>query len=275
MSAGTVLRWGEIWATLTALASERPRALFGYLAAGVLIPWMFFFIFPQSNMRGFAAFMLNDGWYSAETPWTIVSMFLIAFVAIGGFIFAAWSALLVETRDAMSGEILTGFVNSLLASIVALVIFALLIGGLSAVIGFTLGNAQMLALPVQIVLQLLVLAVLLFFLSRWCLAGPAMAAEGSINPLYGLTRSWALTRGHVGKILMIVGPLYLLASFAIGLFVGLALSILMATDGSTWHDNALSAGWLAIETALVLAIILIPAALYRAIRPAVDTEVFA
>lgn len=271
MGSGTVLRWGELWASLSDLIQSRPRPLFGYAVAGVLIPWLFFFIFPQSNMRGFAAFLLNNGWYSAETPWTIVSMFLIAIVGIGGFVFAAWSALLSETRDAVSGEILTGFVNALLAFFVT---FAVL-----AVFAFTTGfiGVQLrLAMPgvpnwlISTPFTLLLIAIL----ARLCLAGPAMAAEGSINPIHGLRRSWELTRGHFGKLMLVVGPLYVLALAVIALFIGVGLALLMASDGTGWHDRALSAVWLMIELALVLVVILVPAALYRTIRPAVAPDVF-
>ncbi len=274
MSTGTVLRWGEMWTTLRALASERPRILWSYVVAGVLIPWLFFFIFPQSNMRGFGAFLLNGGWYSAETPWTIVSMFMIAFVGIGAFVFAAWNALLAETRDEVSGEIMFGFVNSLLSSIVAFALSIFMFLGYAWLVVLVFGDIRQLSLPVQGIIQLMIFATFLFFLVRFCLTGPAMAAEGSINPFFGLKRSWQLTAGHVGKVMLIIGPLYTLAWVLIGLFMSVALAVLMATDGSSWHDKALSAGWLWIEMMLVLTAILVPAAIYRTIRPAVDTGVF-
>lgn len=275
MAVGTVLRFGEIWAAVGDLLSERRRALLGYLAAAVIIPWLFFFIFPQSNMRGFAAFFLNNGWYSAETPWTILSMFVIATVLIGAFVFAAWSALLAETRDELSGEVMAGFVNALLSCIVAFILFIVLMGGLSLLLSAVVGDATQLPLPAQIGLQLGIFLLFLFVFARLSLAGPVMAAEGSINPLHGLTRSWALTSGHAGKIMLIIGPVYTLTWLLIGLFLGVAVAVLMATDGTTWHDHALSAVWLTLEAGIILAVILIPAALYRALRPAVDTEVFA
>jgi hypothetical protein len=276
MAAETVLRFGDIMRTMSDLLRERKQALFAYLAAAVFLPWSFFFIFPQSNMRGFGAFFLNvGGWYSPETPWTIASMFMIAFVLMGAFVFAAWSALLAENRDEVSGEVMAGFVNSLLSSVVAFAIFLLLSIGFGLLLTTLIDPLTLLNPWMALATQLPMFLVYMFLLSRFCLAGPVMAAENSINPFTGLMRSWQLTAGHSGKVMLIIAPLYVLATGSVGVFLGIAILVLTSTDGTTWHDNGLSAGWLVIQTLLVLTAIIVPAAIYRAIRPAVNTEVFA
>lgn len=279
MSAGTVLRWGEVWLAFRAIVNERPKALLGYLAAAVLIPWLFFYLYPQSNMRGFGALALND--YNITTPETgrtAIGMFVIAFVMMAAFIFAAWSALLTEVRDEISGELMAGFVNALLSSLVIFMIVALLIFGPSIILGIALRASPNPTPAASLLVSLTPLSVLLMamlLLARLGLTGPVMAAEGSINPFFGLKRSWQLTRGHFGKMLLVITPIYLFFVIAIALFLAIAGAVLSATDGTTWHDNALSAGWLAVQTLLVFSIIVVPAALYRAIRPAINTEVFA
>lgn len=274
MSGTTILRLGDAWREVSALLAERRRAIIIYLVAAVLIPYALFFIFPQSSMRGFGAFLLNNAWYSAETPFTIVSMFLIAFWAIGAFVFAAWNAMLVETRDEVAGEVMTGLVASLLSCFVMVGMFILFTVLATVATAPLRMFAPQNSIAVLIITQLIMLLILFWMLSRFILAGPAMAALGSINPLTGLAASWRMTRPHVAKIMAVIAPLYIIAFVLVAVFIGVAIAVLRATDGTTWHDNALSAGWLALELALILIAMLLPAGLYRAIRPMVDTSIF-
>jgi hypothetical protein len=274
-STGTVLRFGDIGRRLSELFNERRGAVLGYWLAAVLIPYLLFFIFPQSNMRGFGAFLLNVGaWYSAETPWTIASMFMIAIWGITAFVFCAWSAMLTEVRDEIAGEVMSGLVAALLFSAVWTVIntLSLIMFGLIAYV-IELGVSVSDAVFGWLVTGLFT-AFYIWLLSRLCLAGPVMAAEGSLNPFRGLGESWRLTSGHWPKVAAIIGPLYLLVFGTCLIFVAIAVIVLMQTDGTTWHDRALSGSWLIIEFIAVGFLILIPAALYRAIRPAVDMSVF-
>jgi hypothetical protein len=269
------LRFGEVGAQLSALFSEQRRAVLGYLCAAVFIPYLLFFIFPQSNMRGFGAFFLNVGaWYSAETPWTIVSMFMIAIWGITGFIFCAWTAMLTPEREAVSSEVMNGLVTALLFCLVWMVInilFAIAIPLTGLVAESVLATQN----PVMAwtIIGLYTLAYI-WLLSRLCLSGPVMAAEGSINPFRGLTQSWRLTRGHWWKIAILIGPLHIIAMVTLTVFLAAATAVLMQTDGTTWHDRALSGTWLAMELIGVALLIFLPAALYRAIQPSIDTAVF-
>jgi hypothetical protein len=270
------LRLGAALTESRALFGERWKAVVGYLAAAVIVPFLFFSAYPQATMRGFASLTLNQGaFYSQSTPFTILFLFLGSFFIMGAFVFCAWSALLTETRDEIAGEVMNGFVSALLACFVAMVIYIASSIPFSIPI-FLIGNnaSESVIVAISLILQLLSFAATLFLLARFGLAGPAMAATGSINPIAGLAQSWRMTSGNILKMLLVVAPFYIVAWVVTIGFAAIAIAVLINSDGTTWHDNALSGAWIVIEIVVLLAIILLPAGIYRSLQGHVRADVF-
>lgn len=268
--------------TLTA----NPRIVLPYLALAAILPFMVFGFFPQASMRNFLALTVNPGTYLADgSPLTIVSIFLVAGFTIAAVLFAAWQALLSESRDGMVGELMYGFVAALLSMLVAVVIyilwsvlFTIAFGAVGAFMGISLaltdpGNAARLG-AVTIMVTLALMLPLLWLNARLCLAGPAMAASGSINPFAGLAQSWRMTGPAQWRILFYLLAFQILGfALVIGVFAG-TTALIVASDGTSWHDRAVTGAWLLTTLALVALFIAVPLGLYRALRSDVDVTVF-
>jgi len=87
-----------------------------------------------------------------------------------------------------------------------------------------------------LILMVLIAPVMLFFSARLALMTPAAAAEAG-GPFAVMGRSWALTRGHTGKLMAFVfllGITYMIVSFVIQTIAGLAILALAGppTPGS-------------------------------------------
>lgn len=268
--------------TLTA----NPRIVLPYLALAVILPFMVFGFFPQASMRNFLALTVNPGTYLADgSPLTILSIFMVAGFSIAAVLFACWQALLAESRDGMVGELMYGVVAALLSMFVVVVIyvvwsilFTLAFGALGAAMGISLamtdpGNAARMG-AVSLIVMFALLLPLLWLNARLCLAGPAMAASGSINPFSGLAQSWRMTGQAQWRILFYLLAFQILGfALVIGVFVG-ATALIVASDGTSWHDRAVTAAWLLTTLALVALFIAVPLGLYRALRSDVDSTVF-
>lgn len=268
--------------TLTA----NPRIVLPYLALAVILPFMVFGFFPQASMRNFLALMVNPGTYLADgSPLTILSIFLVAGFTIAAVLFAAWQALLSESRDGMVGELMYGFVAALLSMFVAVVIyvvwsvlFSLFFAGAAAAIGSGVAPTDPASLSrlgaLSAVIMLLSMAPLLWLNARLCLAGPAMAASGSINPFAGLAQSWRMTGQAQWRILFYLLAFQILGfALVVGVFAG-ATALIVGSDGTSWHDRAVTGAWLLTTLALVALFIAVPLGLYRALRSDVDVTVF-
>lgn len=268
--------------TLTA----NPRIVLPYLAMAVILPFMVFSFFPQASMRNFLALTVNPGTYLVDgSPLTILSIFLVAGFTIAAALFAAWQALLAESRDGMVGELMFGFVAALLSMLVTVVIYvmwSILFSLAFAAVGAASGMgfaptdpASMARLgAISVLIMLVALAPLLWLNARLCLAGPAMAASGSINPFAGLAQSWRMTAPAQWRILFYLLAFQILGfALVMGVFVG-TTALIVGSDGTSWHDRAVTGAWLLTTLALVALFIAVPLGLYRALRSDVDSTVF-
>ena len=267
--------------------SANPRIILPYLALAVILPFMVFSFFPQASMRNFLALTVNSSTYLVDgSPWTILSIFLVAGFTIAAVLFAAWQALLAESRDGMVGELMFGFVAALLSMLVAVMIYlvwsiliALVIGAVSGfyAVGASAGepvDPQQVG-ATTLILVLLLSIPLLWLNARLSLAGPAMAASGSINPFAGLAQSWRMTAPAQWRILFYLLAFQILGlALVVGVFVG-TTALIVGSDGTGWHDRAVTGAWLITTLALVALFVAVPLGLYRALRSEVDSDVFA
>jgi hypothetical protein len=267
--------------------TANPRIVLPNLALAVILPFMVFSAFPQASMRNFLALTLNSGTYLVDgSPLTILSIFLVAGLTIAAVLFACWQALLADSRDGMVGELMFGVVAALLSMVVAVVInviwsvlasiaLSALFGGLagtSALMGPA--DAQGLGLY-SLTVSLPFIMLLLWLNARLCLAGPAMAASGSINPFAGLAQSWRMTAPAQWRILFYLLAFQILGlALVVGVFTG-TTALIIASDGSGWQDSGVTLAWLLTTLLLVALFVAVPLGLYRALRSEVNSEVFA
>lgn len=269
--------------TLTA----NPRIVLPYLALSAILPFFVFSAFPQASMRNFLALSVNPGTYLVDgSPLTIISIFLVAGFSIAAMLFAAWQALLAESRDGLVGEIMYGVVAALLALLVAMVIYMAwsivitlvmgAVGGFYAV-GASAGapvNPQQVGLTV-ISLMLLLYLPMLWLNARLCLAGPAMASTGSINPFSGLAQSWRATGRAQWRILFYLLAFQILGfALLVGVFAG-TTALIVGSDGTGWHDTVVTVAWLVTTVIIVSLYIAVPLGLWRALQSEVDSDIFA
>jgi len=129
---------------------------------------------------------------------------------------------------------------------------AQLLFGLS--LGAALGIASAIAALTGIAALVLVvtfagIAAMIHFAMRFILIAPVLAEEGERNPVRLLQRSWALTRGQVGRLLLFVILLVLVFSIVTGLISGVISAILAFTVPAQVQkvlDAAIASGFSAV-----------------------------
>ncbi|MDZ3833272.1 MAG: hypothetical protein U0S50_15860 [Sphingopyxis sp.] len=221
-----------------------------------------------------------------SAPWTYrvsgsivgpLYLLAIAIAIFGGMMLAAWNALLAEMREGYLSEMMTGMVAGL-GFLLVTAITNLAVGfGIASIVALTIGMTEWAQQPliVQYGTRLVGWTITSWLAARFCLAGPIMGAQGKIEPLSAFVESWRRTRLAQGRIF----ALYLAfnmatAAMTFALIMAHGYLIINGTPGSL-AETAMSLVWLLLWGAYFIAIILIPAGLYRAAAPRPGAEVFA
>lgn len=206
--------------------------------------------------------------------------------------FGAWRMGLAQTDvpAAQAGAYALGAAVTSLILLALIFFFALLvlfiplglIGGLGAMRGGNVGAGGMLAaVGVAVIAMLLIFPLMLWLAARLSVMGPAMASAGSINPLYGVTQSWQLTKASQWTILgyfvllviaLIVVSMVIGIVVAAGMMIGGAFGPGEAGVGTTLFATLVGA---ALGIPLAMAYIAIPAGLFRALSPDNKVDIFA
>jgi hypothetical protein len=188
-------------------------------------------------------------------------------------------------------------VYALGASLLSLLFFLLLVILLAFVIAIPLGllgfmdaaggadgqpgiGGVLAAAGIGLLMLLVILPLSLWLTARLSVFGPAMAAAGSINPLYGVAQSWRLTRPSQWAILGYLVLLFI-ALIVVSMVVGLISGVGMMAFGGL-ADGEIGTGSLIFTTLLgaiigiptAIAYIGIPAGIYRALNPKPVADVF-
>ena len=274
------------WNHGTAILAADKRTTLGYLGLALLIPFLIFSIHDGSNFRTFYALVVSSGVSvaSAGTPWTILSLFVISAVAMGSIVLAAWNAMLSASRDGPVGEIMYGLVAGLICAFVGLVIyialsipFAVAQSGVVFAAGAASQSDRSTGIGLGLTVVIVQFASLLSFTwlcSRLCLAGPAMASAGSLNPFAALATSWRLTgraQWHIFFVMLVAQIVALLLLVGI---IALGTVLVEGTYDFGWQDSVISLVWVAVEAILVLMLLVVPMGLYRELAPSTDTSMF-
>jgi hypothetical protein len=260
-----------------------------YLAMAIVIPFLLFSIHDGSNFRTFMALTVDQGVFaaSAETPWTILSLFLFSTIALGSVAFAWWNAVLPASRDGVVGEVMYGLAAGLICTFVSVMIYLLInlpiaiatvfvVQIMSAAAG-TATATPATAITGSVGLMLLNFAQLLLLLwvsARLSMTGPAMAATGSINPFAALARSWRLTGQAQWRIFFYLLLFQAIGFVALVVFVSAAAGLVSGTYDFGWQDRAITIGWMLLECALMALFLIVSGGLYRELANDTDISAF-
>lgn len=262
-----------------ALAVKDWQALALYLALGVLVPFLLHAGEPTLSLRALIAVVASGGFYGGSLAGPL---YLIAIIAVlwTGAQFALWNALLPDLRDGPISEIMYALVAGvafLICYLVASFLIALLPGlalGLAlAPLRLSGSDGAMAAAGLQALVNLALGA---FIGSRLWLAGPIMAAAGSMNPVPALVESWRSTVPARGKLFLLYFALQLAATLGfIGLFVAGSAVILADPQAEGYGETAMAAVWLLFWLTIFALQALLAAGLFRASHDSTAPEVFA
>lgn len=260
------------------LAVEHRGVLAVYAAIGVVLPFLLLSSEPIFNLRNLMA-IFADPWTYRVSGSITGPLYLIGIVSVlvAGALLAAWNAILTEMREGYISEIMSGMVAGV-GFLLVNVIASLVIGfGLATIIALTIGIREWSAMTGAIVLIPRVASWLLssWLSSRFCLAGPVMGAEGKLEPVSAFIESWRLTATARLPLFGLYVGVNLVAGVVIGVLMAAHIAFIMNSDPGSFAELAMSAIWMLFWAAYFLAMVLIPAGLYRASEPVGSAEVFA
>lgn len=283
---------GEAWSQAMAFLSAYLRMTLIFVAAGVLIPLILQFAVLGGTMETLfspEAMMANP-----NDPFAVFAGLGAAFfvvIIVGGIIqsasyFASWRHGLSGGQEEPSGAIVYGLGAAalwLVAQLVLLVVMLLVIAlpfGFIAGFGAATGGSPMLIGVFALILIPLFLIFILWISARLICVGPAMADARSMNPLFGLSQSWQLTRASQWPI---VGYLVVLFVAAMVLLTVISLIAGIGAAGAMAAGGEDSAGFMIITVIsgvllgipMALAYVAIPAGIYRTLVPNDAGDVFA
>jgi hypothetical protein len=262
-----------------ALAVKDWQALALYLALGVLLPYLLHAGEPTLSLRALVAVVAGGGFFggSLAGPLYLAAIIAVLWTAAQ---FALWNALLPDLREGPISEIMYALVAGV-AYLVCYFVVSFLVALLPGIgLGLALAPLRLSGSDGALVaagLQALVnLGLSSFIGSRFWMAGPIMAATGSMNPIPALVESWRRTAPSWGKLLMVYFLISTLATLAfVGLFVAGSAVILADPQAEGWGETAMAGVWLVFWLIVFAVQALLAAGMYLASLRETDAQVFA
>lgn len=283
---------GEAWSQGMAFLSAHFRMTLLFVTAGVLIPIILQMALLGGTME--TLFTPERMMANPNDPFAMFAGLGAAFflvIIVGSIIqsasyFASWRHGLSGGQEEPAGAIVYGLGASalwLVAQLVLIVVMVLVIAlpiGLIAGFGAASGGSPMLIGVAALILVPLLLLFILWISARLICVGPAMADARSMNPLFGLSQSWQMTRASQWPIVGYLVVLFIAAMVVltvISLIAGIGAAGAMAAGGQD------SAGFMIVTIIsgvllgipMALAYVAIPAGIYRTLVPNDAGDVFA
>ncbi|MEP0190479.1 MAG: hypothetical protein ABJP70_07650 [Erythrobacter sp.] len=153
-----------------------------------------------------------------------IGYFAIAFGQQGSMVAMASPLKRISFGDALGIGIKGGltFLGVLVLLLIAYVAFAIIAVILGFILSF-LGEAA------AVILAILILPAIIYLLCRFAVLVPVIVVERIFNPITAITRCWAVTRGHVLGILVVIIITVVIAAIMIGVPFMLFFGALFAT----------------------------------------------
>ena len=152
----------------------------------------------------------------------------------------------------------------------AIMVFTVLIGGVIALLVSLTGGSGAGAALIALLVIALFIAMILLFVRIW-VAVPAMASVRSVNPIFGITQSWALTRDAQWALLgyaILLGLGWFLSGMVFMVFQLAFIAIAGPVIGGVISS-------IIYTVPVTVAFISISAGIFRALLPAPSMDVFA
>lgn len=275
----TVIQLRAAFGHAKALAVKDWQALALNLALGVLVPYLLHAGEPTLSLRALVAVVAGGGFFGGSLTGPLYLAAIIALLWTAAQ-FALWNALLPDLREGPVSEIMYALVAGV-AYLACYFVVTFLIALLPAIgLGLALAPLRLSGSDgaiVAAVLQFLVnLGLSSFIGSRFWLAGPIMAANGSMNPFPALVESCRRTAPSWGRLLLLYFLISTLAALAfVGLFVAGSAVILADPQAEGYGETAMAGVWLVFWLLVFTVQALLAAGLYRASDQTTDAQVFA
>lgn len=142
-------------------------------------------------------------------------------------------------------------------------LLVVVIGGIAGVAGQAAGSA------VGIVLGLLLLPVMVYLACRFSVLVPVVAVDQVFNPIAAIRRSWAVTQGKVGAILLAIIAFVLLSLVAMGVPFALIFGGIFAAEDS----GVAAAGFAIVGVLLVIPLFIVYTIFAAAFTAVLHSEV--
>lgn len=247
------------WQQATVAIRANREVLFALSGVFFLLPSLAFsLLFPQptppAGMDEQAAASFAIQYYSAVFPFALP----VAILQAAGTL-ALLTLLTDRNRPTVRDAIRTGFIALVpyLFSQILVVLGCGLTGGLLlTVLGLVGGKA------VAGVGLAALFAGMVYIYTRTSLTAPVVAVDGVRNPIAALSRSWALTRGNAGRILVfyaLVLLAFLIVLMVITTLTGLVLTLVLPAKLATILSAVISS---ALGAAMALTFVAIVAAVH-------------
>ncbi len=244
---------GTIWNEASDMVASSKEVMAAIAGVFFLLPsFAFSLLLPAPQMADGAApeaaFGMLMEWYKSALPWLGL---MVVIQAVGQL---AIFAMLARPGKVTVGEALRDGLGGLLPLIAAQLIVSLALAVLVA-IAFAIGAASG-SVGVMVLIGLLVAAAALYVSIRMLLSVPVIAIDRVRNPIAALQRSWDLTRGRFGAILLYMFLLvicFIVAALVTGMVVGVIATLLGGPRAAEIVGGAVSALLSAVFTLYVVA----------------------
>lgn len=212
------------WQEATAMVSANRDVLLAVAGVFLVLPSLALaLLFPMPEISfdapPRATLAILSEHFRVALPWQLLSAIVAAIGVLA--LLALFTDRQRPTVGAAIAEGLRGtpsYIATMLVSALVFLVAFLVVSAIAAASGSP-AFALLLALPAM--------AGVIYLSIRWNLAGPVIAAERERNPFAALQRSWTLTQGNVGRILiflLLLGLVYLTV-----LLIGAGVIALIAT----------------------------------------------
>lgn len=214
LMVAAVFVFGAGMASQLAMGMQSPEAVAGGMGAGMVLFYLIFYLIQFAQQLALTR-LCSD----RHPP------------AIGDAITAGFKG-----APTMLGAMLLLILVGIVAGLILSVAFAALAAGMQS--------------PALMAVFVAVLLVgVLYLMARLCLLNPIVAIEEQRNPITVIGRTWSLTAGHAGKLMLVYGAVLIAAG-------ALMVAIFMLTIGIPQPGSVPSGGAIAGLVLLVLAYIL-------------------
>ncbi len=282
---------GEAWSQAIAFISENIKTMLIVIVGTIAIGWVInLLVFGGiAGQSDFAQTMMsnqgNPAAVFAALGGGVLIASLVQYIISSASYFLTWRVGLTQQDAAGSiGYALGAGALWFLVFAIGFIVYLVLVGivfGLVGVAGAASVAGPGSAAGFGLIGSLLVLLFALlscWIIARFSVAGPAMAAAGSMNPFYGLGTSWSLTgpsQWRVFGYFLLLGIVAMVILFVVGLIFGGAMMGMMGAGAGGGSFLMMMITGVVIGVPMTMILMAIPAGVYRALVPNNVGDVFA